>query len=360
MVGREFNLGSPKQLQEILFDELEPAEDQADQDRLHHRRRRAAEPVRADRSTRCWRTCCATATWPSSSPPSTACSSRSATTAASTPPSSRPSRPPAGCPAPTPTCRTSRSAPRRAGASGARSSSARASRRLLTADYSQIEMRIMAHLSEDEALIEAFNSGFDFHAVDRVVGVRRPGRRGRPRPAPQDQGDELRPGLRPVRLRPVPAARHHRRPRPRSSWRSTSPRFGGVRDYLRRSSRRPAATATPRRCWAAAATCPTSTATTGSAARWPSGWPSTPRSRARPPTSSRSPCCSVDAALRAAGLRSRMLLQVHDELVFEVAPGEREAAGGAGARADGRAPTRSTSRSSVSVGAGRDWNAADH
>ena len=29
----------------------------------------------------------------------------------------------------------------------------------MTADYSQIEMRIMAHLSEDEALIEAFSSG---------------------------------------------------------------------------------------------------------------------------------------------------------------------------------------------------------
>src|SRR3712207_469549 len=33
----------------------------------------------------------------------------------------------------------------------------------------------------------------------------------------------------------------------------------------------------------------------------------------------------VDEALRASGLRSRMLLQVHDELVFEVAPGERDA-----------------------------------
>src|SRR5437016_7165040 len=33
----------------------------------------------------------------------------------------------------------------------------------------------------------------------------------------------------------------------------------------------------------------------------------------------------VDGALRAANLSSRMLLQVHDELVFEVAPGEREA-----------------------------------
>lgn len=40
---------------------------------------------------------------------------------------------------------------------------------LLTADYSQIEMRIMAHLSEDEGLIEAFNAGEDLH---RFVGAR--------------------------------------------------------------------------------------------------------------------------------------------------------------------------------------------
>ena len=44
---------------------------------------------------------------------------------------------------------------------------------LMTADYSQIEMRIMAHLSADEALIEAFQSGFDFHAATaaRVFSV---------------------------------------------------------------------------------------------------------------------------------------------------------------------------------------------
>ncbi|HEV2088569.1 MAG TPA: DNA polymerase I, partial [Cryptosporangiaceae bacterium] len=46
---------------------------------------------------------------------------------------------------------------------------------LLTADYSQIEMRIMAHLSEDASLIEAFGSGEDFHAVTaaRVFAVDR-------------------------------------------------------------------------------------------------------------------------------------------------------------------------------------------
>ena len=44
---------------------------------------------------------------------------------------------------------------------------------LMTADYSQIEMRIMAHLSEDAALIEAFRSQHDFHAetAARVFGV---------------------------------------------------------------------------------------------------------------------------------------------------------------------------------------------
>ena len=34
----------------------------------------------------------------------------------------------------------------------------------MTADYSQIEMRIMAHLSRDEGLIEAFSTGEDLHS----------------------------------------------------------------------------------------------------------------------------------------------------------------------------------------------------
>ena len=53
----------------------------------------------------------------------------------------------------------------------------------------------------------------------------------------------------------------------------------------------------------------------------------------------------VDAALTAEGLRSRILLQVHDELVLEVAPGEREARRGAGAPRDGGGRRRWTCRS---------------
>ncbi len=43
----------------------------------------------------------------------------------------------------------------------------------MSADYSQIELRLLAHLSQDEAMIEAFKSGEDFHAntAARVFGV---------------------------------------------------------------------------------------------------------------------------------------------------------------------------------------------
>jgi DNA polymerase-1 len=46
---------------------------------------------------------------------------------------------------------------------------------IVSADYSQIELRILAHLSGDEGLIEAFTSGRDFHTetAARVFGVER-------------------------------------------------------------------------------------------------------------------------------------------------------------------------------------------
>ncbi len=44
---------------------------------------------------------------------------------------------------------------------------------ILSADYSQVELRLMAHLSQDEAMIEAFKSGMDIHTATaaRVYGV---------------------------------------------------------------------------------------------------------------------------------------------------------------------------------------------
>lgn len=67
----------------------------------------------------------------------------------------------------------------------------------------------------------------------------------------------------------------------------------------------------------------------------------------------------VDAAMAAAGLGSRILLQIHDELVFEVAPGEVDALRRVVTEAmtsvvELRVPLE------VSVGVGANWRAAAH
>jgi DNA polymerase I len=67
----------------------------------------------------------------------------------------------------------------------------------------------------------------------------------------------------------------------------------------------------------------------------------------------------VSAALKSSGLKSRMLLQVHDELIFEAAPGELDALTSLvktemGAAAQLRVPLE------VSTGTGRSWAEAAH
>ena len=193
---------------------------------------------------------------------------------------------------------------------------------LLTADYSQIELRIMAAPVRGQGAGRRVRLGSRLPRGDGVPGVRRAAGRRHGRAAQQDQGDELRAGLRPVLLRALAAAAGAAGTRPARSWTATSSSSAASGTTWSRSSRRPARTATPRRSSAAAATCRTWCPTTGSAGRWRSGWRSTRRSRARPPTSSRWPCSAVHRQIREQGLRSRMLLQVHDELLFEVAPGE--------------------------------------
>ena len=67
----------------------------------------------------------------------------------------------------------------------------------------------------------------------------------------------------------------------------------------------------------------------------------------------------VARALSAAGMRSRLLLQVHDELVLEVAPGER-AALEALVRREMAGAADLTVALEVSVGVGRSWHDAAH
>jgi DNA polymerase-1 len=68
---------------------------------------------------------------------------------------------------------------------------------------------------------------------------------------------------------------------------------------------------------------------------------------------------NVAGALREQGLQSRLLLQVHDELVLEVAPGERDALE-ALVRAQMAAAYDLRPSLDVSVGVGRTWDDAAH
>jgi len=67
----------------------------------------------------------------------------------------------------------------------------------------------------------------------------------------------------------------------------------------------------------------------------------------------------VSRSLRAAGMRSRLLLQVHDELVLEVAPGEREDLEDLLRREMGQAYPLTVALD-ISVGVGRTWDDAGH
>ena len=229
---------------------------------------------------------------------------------------------------------------------------------LMTADYSQIEMRIMAHLSEDALLIEAFRSGRDFHSVtaSRVFGVDAadvtPAMRARIKAmnyglayglSAYGLGNQL--GIEPAEARGL-----------MDEYFET---FGGVRDYLagvvdeaRRSGytetflgrRRylPDLTSDNRQRREMAERMALNAPIQGSAA-----------------DIIKVAMLNVDEALQASALSSRMLLQVHDELVFEVSPGEAEALE-ALVREQMAAAADLTVPLDVSVGTGSSWHEAAH
>ncbi|MFG2000189.1 DNA polymerase I [Spirillospora sp. NPDC048911] len=229
---------------------------------------------------------------------------------------------------------------------------------LMTADYSQIELRIMAHLSEDQALLDAFSSGADFHTItaSRVFDL------------PADQIDsELRARIKAMnyglayglsafglsqqlRISPDEA---------RGLMEEYFQQFGGVRDYLQnvvakarqdgytetilgRRRYLPDLNSDNRQRREMAERMALNAPIQGSAA-----------------DIVKVASLNVDRALRAHGLASRMLLQVHDELVFEVAAGEqdelqalvREQMTGA---YELKAPLE------ISTGTGRTWQDAAH
>jgi DNA polymerase I len=229
---------------------------------------------------------------------------------------------------------------------------------LLTADYSQIELRIMAHLSGDPALIAAFESGHDFHAAtaSRVFGVPAPEVTPEMRAKIKAMNYGLAYGLSAFGLSgqlrvSVDEARE--------LMEEYFKEFGGIRDYLRSV--------------VAKASVEGYTETMMGRRRYLPDLTSDNRQRREmaermalnaPIQGSAADVIKVamlrvDDALSSAGLRSRMLLQVHDELMIEVAPGEFEAASSVVRSAmEGAASLRVPLQ--VSVGTGRSWAEAAH
>ncbi|MPZ25453.1 MAG: DNA polymerase I [Micromonosporaceae bacterium] len=229
---------------------------------------------------------------------------------------------------------------------------------LLTADYSQIEMRIMAHLSEDDTLVEAFRSGADFHAVTAasVFGVERAEVAPDQRRKIKAMNFGLAYGLsayglsQQLQITPAEA---------RELMEEYFGLFGAVRDYLQQV--------------VAAARKEGYTETMLGRRRYLPDLTSDNRQRREmaermalnaPIQGSAADIIKVamlrvDAAIRDAGLRSRMLLQVHDELVFEVAPGEQATLAELVRREMGDAHSLSVPLD-VSTGTGPDWDTANH
>ena len=229
---------------------------------------------------------------------------------------------------------------------------------LLTADYSQIEMRIMAHLSEDPGLIEAFNTGEDLHRFvgSRIFGV-----------APSDVTAAMRSKVKAMSyglvygLSEYGLAKQLRISNAEAKQLMSDyfERFGGVRRYL---------------------------ASVVDHAKL-NGYTVTTFGRRRPFDDLKSPIfqirenarraalnapiqgtaadimklamIQIDHAMVDAGLKSRMLLQVHDELVFEVAAGELETLKSIVTERMANVVKLSVPLE-VHLGIGQNWDAAGH
>jgi len=229
---------------------------------------------------------------------------------------------------------------------------------LLTADYSQIEMRIMAHLSEDADLIAAFNSGEDFHTVMAAkVFAKDPGQiDGELRARIKAMNYGLAYGLSSYGLSQQLGISTGEAQALMDDYFT---RFGGVRDYLRGLVDEARQTGF--------------TATILGRRRYLPDLASDNRQRREmaermalnaPIQGSAADLIKVamlgvERALDTAGLSSRMLLQVHDELVLEVAPGERDAVE-ALVRAEMASAADLSVPLDVSVGTGRTWHEAGH
>ncbi|MFF8768683.1 DNA polymerase I [Kitasatospora sp. NPDC015120] len=229
---------------------------------------------------------------------------------------------------------------------------------LLTADYSQIELRIMAHLSEDEALIEAFASGEDLHTTVASQVFEVPGSAvdAEMRRKIKAMSYGLAYGLsayglsQQLGIKPAEA---------QGLMDTYFERFGGVRDYLHRVVEEARATGYTETLLGRRRYLPDLNSDNRQRREMAERMALNAPIQGSAADIVKIAMLRVDEALRTAGLTSRMLLQVHDEIVLELAPGEREPVEAVvREQMAGAYPLRAPL--DVSVGVGADWEAAAH
>ncbi|OQO91953.1 DNA polymerase I [Saccharomonospora piscinae] len=229
---------------------------------------------------------------------------------------------------------------------------------LMTADYSQIEMRIMAHLSQDEALIDSFQSGFDFHAATaaRVFGVDPTEVTGEQRAKIKAMNYGLAYGLsayglsQQLRISTEEA---------RGLMDEYFLRFGGVRDYLHGVVDRAAKDGYTQTIFGRRRYLPDLTSDNRQRREMAERMALNAPIQGSAADIIKVAMLRVHRALTTSALRSRVLLQVHDELVLEVASGERDDLDTLVRREMGAAYALAVPLE-VSVGVGRSWNEAAH
>lgn len=229
---------------------------------------------------------------------------------------------------------------------------------LLTADYSQIEMRIMAHLSHDANLIKAFESGEDLHAsiAGEVFGVK-----------PAEVDSEMRRQIKAMSYGlayglssyGLAAQLDLSPPAAQDLMDRYFQRFGGIRDYLTtvvEAARKVGYTETVmgrrrylpdlmsdnRQRREVAERMALNAPIQGSAA-----------------DIIKLAMLNVQKALVKGGFTSRLLLQVHDELILEIVSAEEESVSELVRREMGNAFPLNAPLN-VGIGIGKNWNIAAH
>ncbi|MEY3586777.1 MAG: polymerase [Actinomycetota bacterium] len=229
---------------------------------------------------------------------------------------------------------------------------------LLTADYSQIELRIMAHMSQDAGLIEAFNAGEDLHNFvgSRLYDV-----------APDQVTPDMRAKVKAMSyglaygLSDFGLARQLRidKREAKQLMEDYFSRFGGIKTYLDQVVQR-------------AKTLGYTTTIYGRRRPFPDLnskifqlRENARRAALNAPMQGTAAdimkiaMVNVAKAMDQAGLRSQLLLQVHDELVFAVYPGELETLKQLAVMQLGQVVKLSVPLD-VHIGVGTNWELAGH